>query len=218
MQELEMLKRESDERLQKLLTSISILEESLGLYKKGLDKAMERVVEKIDPEDWRYYHAEIYAQYDEVETDLPSVLRSSIFVHVYSVLENILNELCLIHKNKKQLGLSLSDLRHEGIARAKIYLTKVSGSSCNEASKEWGEIVKINRIRNVLVHNAGLLVKGKHPNFEEIKQYIESASGLTLSSAGKISVGPEYVPRVIEIFTQYLLDLFEINRAEFAII
>jgi predicted nucleic acid-binding protein len=214
MQELELLKRESEERLQKLLTSISILEESIGLYKKRLDKAMDRVIEKIDPEDWRYYHAEIYSEYDEVETDLPSVLRSSVLVHVYAVLENILNDLCLIHKNKKQLGLSLSDLKHEGIARAKIYLTKVSGSPCNEASKEWNEIVKINRVRNVLVHNSGVLVQGKHPNYEEIKQYIESDSALDLSSAGKISIGPEYVPAVIGIFRRYLVDLFELHKAE----
>lgn len=217
MKELESLARDSDDRLQKLFTSISILEESIGLYKKRLDIAMKGVIENIDREDWRYHYAEIYSEYDEVETDLPTVLRSSVLVHVYAVLESILNDLCAIHKDKKNLGLSLSDLKHDGIARAKVYLTKVSESSCNEASKDWSDILKINKVRNVLVHNAGVLVKEKHPNYDELKKYINSVPGLDLESAGKISIGPEYVPMVIVTFRRYLSDLFKLQQADFEI-
>ncbi|MCG7497494.1 hypothetical protein MHO82_11515 [Vibrio sp. Of7-15] len=101
MEEFFKLKRESIERMDKLETSITIMESSLGLYKEKLDTAMSQVIKNIEPESWRYYHAEIYSDYDEIETDLPSVLRNSVLVHVYSIFESIVNKLCVIHKKRK---------------------------------------------------------------------------------------------------------------------
>lgn len=209
------LHRESIERMEKLSTSIDILGESMLLYKKKLDSAMDRVIKEVDPESWRYYHADIYSTYDEIETDLPSVLRHSVLVHVYSVFESILNNLCVIHKNKKNLNLSLSDLKHDGIARAKVYIKKVSCSPFNEESQEWSEIIKINKLRNILAHNDGVILEEKHQNYNVIKQYIDSTTGLEISDNGKISIGSIYVTFVLTTFKTYLSDLFDKQKSEF---
>ncbi|BBV80347.1 hypothetical protein STW0522ENT60_10250 [Enterobacter kobei] len=66
MENFRNLETKSLERMEKLLVSVSILDESLKLYEENLDKTMKAVTEKIDPDDWRYYAAEIYSEYHEV--------------------------------------------------------------------------------------------------------------------------------------------------------
>lgn len=118
-------------------------------------------------------------------------------------------------QKKKNLSLSLKDLKHDGIMRAKVYIKKVSCSSFNDESQEWEEIIKINKLRNILVHSDGVMLQNTHPNYEIIKSYIDSNSGLEISETGHISIKDTYVVSVVKTFKSYLNELFREQDNEF---
>lgn len=215
MTEFEAFRRETLERLDKLKTSVVILEESLVLYRKNLDDEMEKVIASIDPDHWRYYHAHIYSEFDEIEQDLPSVLRSSVLVHVYSVFEYILNQLCELYRNKKELSLSMKDLKHDGIMRAKVYLKKVAEAAFDAEGQEWNQIVLINKIRNILVHSGGVLSQS-HADFVAINQHVNARDALSISEVNRIIIGKGYVEFAISTFKSFLLVLLNDQSVEFS--
>jgi hypothetical protein len=67
MERFRYLERKSLDLMGKLVISTSILDKSLKLYEDNLDETMKRVTEKIDHEDWKYYSAEIYSEYHEIQ-------------------------------------------------------------------------------------------------------------------------------------------------------
>ncbi|TNZ66197.1 hypothetical protein CGK42_23745, partial [Vibrio parahaemolyticus] len=158
--EYDSLKRESIIRLDSIRQSVAVFENAIDSQKNAHDEYVKKATEGVFPEDLRYHLAHYHYEFESKETDLTTALRYSILVHTYGIFENIVNQLCVVHKEEKNLSLSLSDLRHEGIQRAKVYIKKVSNSNFNEASREWSEIVKINKIRNIIAHNDGSLIEG----------------------------------------------------------
>ncbi|HUX80237.1 MAG TPA: hypothetical protein VMW10_10920, partial [Alphaproteobacteria bacterium] len=78
-------------------------------------------------------------------------------------LEISLNDLCRYLCNSKKLYLSLEDLRGDGTERAKLYLTKACLIDFPESSNEWNEILKLNKIRNCIVHAQGDILNAKSP-------------------------------------------------------
>ncbi|MFZ8715406.1 hypothetical protein [Enterobacter kobei] len=134
---------------------------------------------------------------------------------MYSIFESILNKLCAIHKREKSLAISLADLKHDGILRAKIYIKKVSCSEFPDNSKEWPDILLINKIRNIIVHSDSHLSKEKHPDFENIKKYIEETEGLRLSENSDIVTSNNYIKFTINTFKIFLTELFKSQRKEF---
>jgi hypothetical protein len=210
------LKQESVMRLESIGESVTVFENAIDTQKVAHDKYVKKATEGVFPEDLRYHLAHYHEIFESKETDLTTALRYSILVHTYSAFENIVNQLCVVHKEEKNLSLSLSDLRHEGIQRAKVYIKKVSSSNFNEGSEEWNEIVKINKIRNIIAHNDGNLIEGKHPNFGDIAKYISQTDNINLDSeSNQIRLQKGYNGHVISIFSKYLTDLFCLQDSEF---
>jgi len=59
------------------------------------------------------------------EDEFTQLLRQSLFITAYSLLEKHFDGVCDGLKKHLKLALSQSDLRHRGIERSKVYLTKV---------------------------------------------------------------------------------------------
>lgn len=95
--------------------------------------------------------------YSEQKTDAldgyPQLLRAALFAIAYGELEQFLNRIC--HQDSRQrASVNLSDLRDEGIRRAKLYLAKVAKLDF-PATPEWQDLTNYGRLRNVLVHAQG---------------------------------------------------------------
>lgn len=119
---------------------------------KEFDEAVKRLSkeERRDAED---YYSDVFYQYQEYT----EILRRSLFSYIYSVIENMLNDLCNSERESKKLKLSLSDLSGKGIERAKNYLKKVAEIQFPAESGEWQELKVYNLVRNCLVHREGEL-------------------------------------------------------------
>jgi hypothetical protein len=89
--------------------------------------------------------------------EFPSILRTSVFLSLYSFLENQLVILCKQIQNKKRIALGVNDINGNGIVKASKYLKKVVGIDFPDQAEEWTYIKHCNQLRNCLVHNGGIV-------------------------------------------------------------
>lgn len=100
---------------------------------------------------------------------LPSVA-NALFIGMYGDFEFYLNQLCKAYQEVMDLRLDLTDIYGMGINRAVMYLKKVVGLKRIIDSNEWNQLNHWNRIRNILVHNNGIL---KTSNDMKSTQFLE---------------------------------------------
>lgn len=91
----------------------------------------------------------------------PSILRTSLFLSIYSFLETQLILLCKQLQAKKRIDISVTDLKGNGIEMASKYLKKVIGISFPDTSKEWVNVKHYNHLRNCIAHNGGIVNRDK---------------------------------------------------------
>lgn len=108
---------------------------------------------------------------------------NSFIVILYSFIEDMLNKLCnpapfdndswLKVRGIKPLTLKYTDMKGEGVRRARLYLEKVIGLNLHVDKKLWSEIDTLRKIRNSIIHNRGEANDGiiKDAN---IKQHLEN--------------------------------------------
>lgn len=117
--------------------------------------------------------------YDHLEYNgFVNMIRSSFFISLYSFLETQLNNECLnAQKENSQIKISLSDLHGSGINRAKIYMEKVLDTSFSfNNDTNWNEIIFLNKLRNLIIHQEGQVKD------TELLQQIESHQYLHLDN------------------------------------
>jgi hypothetical protein len=93
------------------------------------------------------------------EEHFPSLQRRSALLTLCSYFEYELEQLCLLYQREKHFKLAPSDLRDTGgIDRSTTYLEKVAGLCLNKTeSPEWIAIKRIQKLRNLIVHQDGKL-------------------------------------------------------------
>jgi hypothetical protein len=134
-------------------------------------------------------------------------MRYSLFVHTYSLLERTLLGLAEHIQHAQKLDLSPNDLRDEGIVRAKTYLKKVARIPFPDTAPAWQEILTLNRIRNLVVHNTGYLPED-YSRKPELDALIARWSGdVALDHFGRFSFSSGFVPRVIDACRAFLDEL-----------
>jgi len=136
----------------------------------------------------------------KMEKYFPNLLRSSLFVTIYSAVENELNSLCRDLSRKG--GLVVEDLRGNGIQRACTFLTRVCRVDFPEDSTEWKMLRNYNQLRNVIVHNSGIETGNSHLN-----TLIEESSGLDVGKDEVILLDRNFCPEVLQIAQEFFRQL-----------
>jgi hypothetical protein len=95
-------------------------------------------------------------------------------------------------------------IRGEGIFRSKEYLGKICLINISD-TPEWNDIIHINKIRNVFVHNLGRLDDAnKHMQYiNQKKQYLK------LDAHNRIVIGQGYLEEICSVFHKCLFDTIE---------
>lgn len=91
-----------------------------------------------------------------------SLLRA-VFISSYAVLEQNLDELVLMEKEKQGIKLSPNDLKHRGLDRSILYANKVLGMNVDVSQVHWKELQVLQEVRNHLVHYG--------PNFSDSNEH-----------------------------------------------
>lgn len=151
---------------------------------------------------------EIYKGLDDSTFDLnniyfeyfPSLQRSSAFLTLYANFETELNNLCKILKKQFSLNISLKDLKDNGIDRATIYLEKVACLNINKNLIEWSDIKELQKIRDLIIHNAGNLAN--NPNKNIIIKCLNSMGSTIINDNIKLENG--FLSHSLDKFTKCL--------------
>ena len=180
-------------------------EESIARYEQKketlvLDEVPEenyaRVVEVhqgLDDETWDLQS--IFVEY------FPSLQRRSALLVVSGYFEHELDKLCKLYQYEKSFKLALSDISGKGIDRSASYLEKVAGLDIHKTSKEWNHIKKIQKIRNVIVHQDGKLHDHQGNPIMAAIDYINQMD--SLDGEDEVVIKKGFLAHVVGIYKQY---------------
>ena len=131
----------------------------------------------------------------------PSLQRRSALLTVYGYFEHELDKLCLLYQSEKLFRLNLSDLNGKGVERSINYLEKVAGIDASKKSKEWNHIKRIQKIRNVIVHQDGKLNDHQGNPRKEVIDYINHMD--SLSGNTEVILHKGFLDHVVSTFNDY---------------
>ncbi len=147
----------------------------------------------------------------------PIILRNSLFITIYTVLEDELMKTCNRLRESFNVDLKPSDLKGKGINRSRKYLKKVVVINFPDNTNEWKEIRKFNLLRNTIAHSNGNIIAGETDqeklNNKELCAYIEKSSIIDISSNFHIQLSKDFILHALDITEAFLIELFQ-NIAE----
>jgi hypothetical protein len=105
------------------------------------------------------------------------------------------------------LSVELTDLKGDGIERARLYLTKVCEIQFPDGSHEWAEIQKLNNIRNCIVHAEGNVDDVRSPT--KLRNIVKNTKGISFESERYLSIDNKYLEMAITWVEDFLQELHE---------
>ncbi|PRS29864.1 hypothetical protein [Bacillus pumilus] len=121
------------------------------------EKALHKAIDGKSKEDKQLYYESQDLDIYYFEEIYPQLIRKTVFLQIYFILENCMNIVCDVARDNKSLKLSYKDIKGQGIVRAKTYLTKVCSIREHFSTKNWELILEYNKLRNVIAHNSSIL-------------------------------------------------------------
>ncbi len=108
----------------------------------------------------------------------PAILKSSLLITAYSFFESKLKKICEEIQQRENIKLKVTDINGRNyIEKARKYLEKVIGVNLKDLNNEWNEIIKFQRVRNLITHNNSNAWKDKDNPIKnqskEVKSTIE---------------------------------------------
>ena len=205
----DIIKRRTRDEFEDVRQYYEELEYKFASDKRRLSKRYDEKVgnRKLDPK-LQYQLDEYFSEgHQIIESLYLKTFRYSIIVTIYSLLEISLNDLCHYLCNSKKLSLSLEELRGDGIERAKLYLTKACSIDFPESNNEWNEILKLNKIRNCIVHAQGDILHDKSP--QKLKNIVANTTGIYLESDRFIRIESGYINTALSNTEKLLEAVYE---------
>jgi len=153
-------------------------------------------------------------QCHSLNNEFPTILRTSLFLSVYTFLEKTLNDLCKDYE--KDCDIKLNDIKHKGITKSKFYLINV----CNIdfPTIDWELIQQYNIIRNFLAHE-GYSLSINNPKFQQLskrenrlKNAINKIVGTTLIDKGgfdQVYFDESFCDNFLDVVYKFIFDLSE---------
>lgn len=137
----------------------------------------------------------------------PNTHRRSTLVSLFSFYENSLNTLCEVYRDHMSLDVGFRDMADKGITRAKLYLIKIVGLSF-PTNSNWATILKIQRIRNNIVHSYSEIQKTEKDLLSDIKSLPYTAL-YPLTARFELQLDEGFLGFVMEKFEGFFVELNE---------
>ena len=179
------------------------LEQMIAKETKQFLAGIDTVKALVEPEHTDEYAIQIAEEFEQLGKTFPRIFRSSLFVLCASDFEHILIDLAKVVQRSLGLGLLVSDMRDEGINKARSYLKKAIGWDFPDDSPEWEQITLLASLRNVFAHNNGRLTD------ERGKAQVEGlarvwAPDIRVDEAKYIQLSANFVPRALDVYREFL--------------
>lgn len=162
------------------------LKKETSNIKESFDNRVKALSIEDDDEATQLYEMQYEDVHHSFKNEYPIILRTSLFLSIYTFLEKTLNNLC--KKYEKDFKVKLNDIRHHGITKSKFYLSNV----CNIdfPTSDWSLIQNYNIIRNHLAHEGYSLsipksiIRKPNKNEQRLKNAVKNIGGLELVDKG----------------------------------
>jgi hypothetical protein len=178
---------------------VDLLERSVICNKESQKKL------KNTPKYSREEHEEILdEEYFLIAETMPVIIRQSLFIAIYALLETYLNEVCALIQREQKLKVSINDLAGNGIFRAKDYLEKVLDFQFPASHKSWQRISNYNRLRNCFVHACGQITSGTN---KQLVKFIESNPYTDITFLKRIELREGFVGESCDSIVAFANDL-----------
>ncbi|WP_274307471.1 hypothetical protein [Solibacillus daqui] len=134
---------------------------------------------------------------------------NGVFLKTYALLEDVLNQLCIIYEKVFDPGYNYLDLSGAGIVRSKKYIQKVTNISLNQ-DDDWKNILLWNTVRNVVMHEDGKITNKNNKLKKAINKLNLSpvrdttVTGITVIGI-KVSDVMEFILLVDKVLSKFVL-------------
>jgi hypothetical protein len=176
---------------------------------KIMDYEINEQIEYMEDE---YYDDDLHIEWVEdfekrfmsIKVDHHNIMKNSVFLQVYFTFEDTLFQYCKVLESVSQSKIKLKDLTGQGIEKYKNYLSKVFNLEYVFSSNNWSLINCYNQIRNVFVHNGGIIPE---PNKVKVNNCIKQlGQNQVYSNKGEqLTIGDNW--EVIKLFNLFFEEL-----------
>jgi hypothetical protein len=195
-----------DRELVELTEYCRVMEEAIERHVHELTKWFEEQTAGMSREAKGDFFESNFDSWDAAADTFPQVLRSSLFVACYSMLEVELDLQCRGLKLELDLGVTASDLNDKGIYRSRAYMKKVAGVAFPDQTPTWDVISSLASIRNVVVHMLGRL----RDNDVSLtaRKFAEAHPDLaSVSADDRLVLTDKFCPFVMQTLREFASDL-----------
>ena len=140
-----------------LETHLELIEAQIERGKKKAWLSREAKMMELEPDD-EAESSFIVQEYDyQVGFVLPRVLRNPFLVSLFAVYESAVTEIANAMQRKKDVGISLDDLKGDFLKRSKIYYKHVLQFQLALSNDSWQRLMLLSDLRNAIAHTNGRL-------------------------------------------------------------
>ena len=143
-------------------------------------------------------------EFNVVSRGMPILIRQSLFISTYSLLETYLNELCSTLKEELKMSIDVSDLNGAGIFRAQNYLAKILNVDFPQSHRSWQKIGHYNRLRNCFAHANGQLSKETN---KQLLKFIKDQEKIEANILLRVELQEGFVEEVCDTMTLFAREL-----------
>jgi len=197
--------------LRELATCADEMERMLYRERDRLKKRVDRKAAKIDDEELRsIYYEETSEEWDQLTLTFPELVRSAFFSKSVSAFETYLLRAAQAHQRRARIAVGLGDLRGDGIAKAKLYFTKVAGLPFPSGSAHWSDLCRLSEIRNIVVHCDSVPPEEKA---KQIRQFVTTRfPEITFDPKGRLQFSEAACGKLIDICEAFLKEFRKLLR------
>ncbi|OZC03121.1 hypothetical protein [Rubricoccus marinus] len=150
---------------------------------------------------------------NEVSEAFPNLIYASLFLSLYSFLENTLDQLTKYLAREEGEGkVTPKELSHRGIFRSQVYHQKVMDIPFPDQSDAWERVEGYNRVRNSLIHSYGRVSADGGSN--ALRSFISATNGVEIVTGSwnqeQLSLNYDFVKLAYEDVVSVLRDLAEV--------
>ena len=162
----------------------------------------KRRAEGMSPEAKERYFEDLAEDAIFLWDRFPALTWKTAFISTYSIFEHHLLNLCGHAGRYGDFGIDVDDIKGTGIFAAKIYLKEVCKVAFPDNTPDWGDVLQMNKIRNIFVHRLGRMKRGS--TWKGLPEYQKRKARLIeFNEGGDIRLLEGYCLDAIETFRRF---------------
>ncbi|MFD4436622.1 hypothetical protein [Bacillus safensis] len=196
-----------------ILQKINNIHKLMDYVEEVFEKRTSDFLESLPDEDLKHYDKSILPFLDPYAREFEQMNRYSFLIRIHSLLEEYVVEICRFgnerewHKyNKKNSKKYSKIVMWNTLTKAGSFITEKLEQQFPCGSEQWRMILKVNLIRNEIVHNGGDI--GRSKKYTQVKNKINKMEGISIGSHNSIILEKDFCFDYLKTVAWFLSNLY----------